>query len=216
MDKETLSKYGWVVIVIIILVILMSFAAPFGNYFSNGFKESVHSLTKSMNSENIQMVDEMDLYYNYFSEPIDYNTYYTANDISKNRRLYAIGATNVNYVVAEFNEGYTEVVISKNIPSENAESDGKMARSTVAMYNKLYKVGESTLTTIRILEGVTNIGNETFTYHSKINTMYIPKSVTLIEYSNWSGKHITVYGERDSYAETWAAQFGFTFVETRF
>lgn len=47
MDKETLSKYGWVVIVIIILVILMGFASSFGLFTANSFEATWNSLSVS-------------------------------------------------------------------------------------------------------------------------------------------------------------------------
>ena len=36
MDKETLSNYGWVVIVVIVLAIMIVLATPFGNYIAKG------------------------------------------------------------------------------------------------------------------------------------------------------------------------------------
>ena len=44
MDKETLSKYGWVVVVIIILVILMGFASSFGLFTADSFKATYSAL----------------------------------------------------------------------------------------------------------------------------------------------------------------------------
>ena len=44
MDKETLSKYGWVVIVIIILVILMGFSSSFGLFTADSFKAAYTTL----------------------------------------------------------------------------------------------------------------------------------------------------------------------------
>ena len=38
MDKETLSNYGWVVIVVIVLAIMIALATPFGNYIADGTK----------------------------------------------------------------------------------------------------------------------------------------------------------------------------------
>ena len=36
MDRETLSNYGWVVIVVIVLAIMIALASPFGSYIKNG------------------------------------------------------------------------------------------------------------------------------------------------------------------------------------
>ena len=50
MDRNTLSNYGWVVIVVIILAIIMVLATPFGNYIANGTKSI---LTKFSDDANI-------------------------------------------------------------------------------------------------------------------------------------------------------------------
>lgn len=44
MDKETLSNYGWVVIVVVILCILIALASPFGNYISESTTNATHAL----------------------------------------------------------------------------------------------------------------------------------------------------------------------------
>lgn len=36
MDKETLSHYGWVVILILILSVMLALTTPFGDYIGNG------------------------------------------------------------------------------------------------------------------------------------------------------------------------------------
>ena len=38
MDKETLSNYGWIVILTLILAVLLALASPFGNFIADGFK----------------------------------------------------------------------------------------------------------------------------------------------------------------------------------
>ena len=38
MDKETLSNYGWIVILVLILSVLLALATPFGNFVAEGFK----------------------------------------------------------------------------------------------------------------------------------------------------------------------------------
>jgi surface protein len=53
MDKETLSQYGWVVIVIIVLAIMIGLASPFGNYISasvdNTAKGFGNNISNSLN-----------------------------------------------------------------------------------------------------------------------------------------------------------------------
>ena len=38
MDRETLSHYGWIVILVLILAVLLALATPFGNFVAEGFK----------------------------------------------------------------------------------------------------------------------------------------------------------------------------------
>ena len=38
MDKETLSNYGWIVILVLILAVLLALATPFGNFIAGAFK----------------------------------------------------------------------------------------------------------------------------------------------------------------------------------
>ena len=56
MDKETLSNYGWIVIVVIILVILMGLATPFGNYVRDGVTNIMDEFSKAGNV-NIESID---------------------------------------------------------------------------------------------------------------------------------------------------------------
>ena len=57
MDKQTLSNYGWLVIVTLILAIMLALATPFGNYVgdavvsvANGF---VGASNKAIDEDNI-------------------------------------------------------------------------------------------------------------------------------------------------------------------
>ena len=38
MDKETLSHYGWIVILVLILAVLLALATPFGNFIAGAIK----------------------------------------------------------------------------------------------------------------------------------------------------------------------------------
>ena len=165
MDKETLSKYGWVVIVIIVLVILMSFAAPFGNYFSNSTMAILDSLTNAMAGE-AGFVDADKIFSEHFGSINNSNssatTSYTLEEIEADEHLYAIGKTQPEYVVAEFNDDYTEVVITKN----GDESDGlmmdwaDMTTGNVQISPMVENV--ATLQTAVIEEGVASVGGAAF------------------------------------------------------
>ena len=200
MDKETLSKYGWVVIVIIVLVILMSFAAPFGQYFSDSTMAILNSLSKSAGI-NVQLKPDGTI----IKTDSEGNviTDYTPLEIQANERLYPIGKTNPYYVVAEFNEDYTEVVITKN----GTNSDGLMTdwdentNSPMREYNEILEYAEikkgvrtignyafggypypsySKLEFVKLPEGLSSIGDYSFEHCSQIRHLDIPNSVTSI------------------------------------
>ena len=44
MDKETLSHYGWIVILVLILSVMMALATPFGSFVADGFKAAYAGL----------------------------------------------------------------------------------------------------------------------------------------------------------------------------
>lgn len=61
MDKETLSNYGWVVILVLILAVLLALATPFGTFVSDAVKSTTQGLfdlnQTALNSTNIQIND---------------------------------------------------------------------------------------------------------------------------------------------------------------
>ena len=44
MDKETLSHYGWIVILVLILSVMLALATPFGMFVADGFKATYTGL----------------------------------------------------------------------------------------------------------------------------------------------------------------------------
>lgn len=48
MDKETLSHYGWLVVVVIILSIVITFTTPFGKYIASGASSVLKSFSKTV------------------------------------------------------------------------------------------------------------------------------------------------------------------------
>ena len=60
MDKNTLSQYGWVVIVIIVLLILIALATPFGSFVAKSVKSSVEAFDGKVGN----MFDDADINYN--------------------------------------------------------------------------------------------------------------------------------------------------------
>lgn len=69
MDKETLSHYGWIVVLVLVLSVLLAMATPFGKYIANAVENTTQGLfnteQKALDAANIeQMENEWDDYLN--------------------------------------------------------------------------------------------------------------------------------------------------------
>ena len=66
MDKETLSHYGWIVIVVLVLAIMLALATPFGTYVGDAVAETargfVGTAENNLNEDNIK---EQDVFWDY-------------------------------------------------------------------------------------------------------------------------------------------------------
>ena len=138
-------------------------------------------------------------------------TNYTVEEIEANEYLYAIGATKREYVVAKFNEDYTEVVITKNgedsdgvimgfapWTSSSPMSDKRETLRTAIIKNGITKINPGTagngtfyycknLTNITIPDSVTDIGGGTFCYCSSLKEITLPESVTELNGTMFKG-----------------------------
>lgn len=155
MNKETLSKYGWVVIVIIIIVILLGFAAPLGNFVADSTMATLESIGKNVPSIIRGPIKEV-------------ITRVTPEEIESNPLIYGIGATKQEYVIATFSEDYSEVVITKN----GKDSDGKMVdwSNPTTPFEQPMFTHKDTLTKMTVEPGVVNMGQ-----YCAINTTYLTK-----------------------------------------
>ena len=66
---------------------------------------------------------------------------------------------------------------------------------------------------VKLAEGVKSIGSKAFTDCSNLRGIYIPRSCTSIAADAFSGNAITIYGYKGSYAETYALNQGFNFID---
>lgn len=113
----------------------------------------------------------------------DETTSYTMEQIEADEHLYAIGKTKKEYVVAKFNDDYTEVVITKN----GDDSDGLMCDFAIWSGNgkSPMTIHGNTLQTAIIKEGVASIGNggagyAPFGHCIKLTSISLPNSLTYI------------------------------------
>ena len=72
----------------------------------------------------------------------------------------------------------------------------------------------TSLTSVKIPDSVTSIGEYAFAYCSGLTSVTIPRSVTKIEGGAFDNdEKLTIYGYRDSYAETFALRYNIPFVQ---
>ena len=115
-------------------------------------------------------------------------TNYTSEEIESSEYLYAIGKTKPEYVVAKFNNDYTEVVITKN----GEESDGIIQEFAVWTINSPMSDKKDTLKKAVIKEGVTDTGSGgggrgTFGLCSALEVVELPNSLIYINNSTFVG-----------------------------
>ena len=106
----------------------------------------------------------------------DGSTDYSHEVIVAKPLLYAIGKTKPEHVVAEFNEDFTSVTITKN----GEDSDGTMKRFSVGTINP-FADHSGTLSNVIVADGITNIGYRAFSHCTNLTTLTTPDSVTIIE-----------------------------------
>ena len=49
MDRNTLSRYGWIIIVTLVLAVMMAFATPFGTYVGDGVVSVANGIVGTSN-----------------------------------------------------------------------------------------------------------------------------------------------------------------------
>ena len=105
-------------------------------------------------------------------------TNYTSEEIENSEYLYAIGKTKPEYVVAKFNDDYSEVVITKN----GEDSDGIVADFAPWMASSPMSDKKDTLNKVVVKEGIVNLGcgsggSGTFKDCTNLKKVALPKSL---------------------------------------
>lgn len=176
MDKETLSNYGWVIIVIIIIAILIGLASPFAGFI----KDMTLSTLGGLRTKQENVLDEI-------KEKTPPK--YSKEEIEKNPLLFGIGATKLEYVVAEFSEDYKTVKIIKN----GDVSDGKMldwVNPTKPITLPMYQHRQQ-IETVIIEDGITHIGDYAFYACVAIKgPVQFPSSLQSIGNASFAGSSI--------------------------
>ena len=108
---------------------------------------------------------------------VEATTYYTMAEINADKYLYAIGKTKKEYVVAKFNEDFTEVVITKN----GDDSDGLMKDYNSGAGYASPMREKTTLQKAIIKEGIVNISIYSFYECKNLAEVILPNSLREID-----------------------------------
>ena len=111
-------------------------------------------------------------------------TTYTVEEIEADEHLYAIGKTVSTYVVAKFNDDYTQVTITKN----GEDSDGLIKDFAPWIGDKSpMEKHKDTLQIAVVEKGIVNTGDGMFYQCAELTSIIIPYSVTRIgQHTFWN------------------------------
>ena len=161
MDKSTLSNYGWIVIVTLVLAVMLALASPFGSYVAKGFENTYTSFTQTLSTGLGQK--------------------FTYSEIEKDPHLYGIGKTKPEFVIAEYNDDYTEVTIYKN----GIDSDGLM-KDWEYKTTSVFQEHKETLKKVVFENGIKCIGNYAFMGCKNIEKIKLPSTIEEVGMSTFS------------------------------
>lgn len=215
MDKEVLTGYGWIVVCALILAVMIAMVTPFGGFITRATKDTVDGILSTRNREVAPVV-------------IPPGKVYTLEEIEADDRMFAIGETKSEGVLAKFNDDYTAVAIFPN----GEESDGIVseyapwvhggATSPLAAYSDslqqvVFKEGiiriegggaghrlfgtNPSITSVSLPSSLTYIGDYTFYNCSELEEIIIPKHVAGIGHSVFEGSGLTNITIPDSVKE---------------
>ena len=171
MDKQSLSRFGTIVVVVLILSLMIAFATPFGSFVVNGVKDSLFGF-------NDFAIDKL-------KNP-DVDVSFGGGGSGSGSKPLAAGLyeTGTNYSVMLMS---WDDLIANNILSSNGvvQSTSQLTGDLV-ISDALTEIPDnayascSSLTSVIIPNGVTSIGNGAFGYSSNLLDITIPLSVTSI------------------------------------
>lgn len=101
-------------------------------------------------------------------------TNYTAEEIENDPHLFGIGQTKPEYVVARFNDDYSNAIVTKNVDNSDGKMKGFKAKESPFFLNK------ETLTSVSVKQGVTVIGAAAFCDCINITAVNLPDSIEQI------------------------------------
>ena len=191
MDKQTLSNYGWLVIVTLILAVMLALATPFGTYVgdavvsvANGF---VGASDAAIDEDNIAVnEDKWDSKFDYSSFDKNSKVGATFSDgttltwdelqLEKNGTKYGYNASAIDDTSIGDNAFYNcDYLISITIPD-----------SVTNVYCAAFDCCDN-LTSVTIPNGLTNIDVGTFSSCTSLTSIKLTNDVAIIQSYAFSG-----------------------------
>lgn len=174
MDKQTLSNYGWLIIVTLILAVMLALATPFGTYVgdavvsvANGF---VGTSDNAIDKNNISSMQ------NKWEEKLNANVgavTFCETIVPKGDGLYDYISTPITFTWNELLNMDEELVYEYNLRSYPLDISKSHIGDGIFYYNAL-------ITSITIPSGVTSIGRDAFAFNWQLENVTIPSSVKSI------------------------------------
>lgn len=199
MDKETLSHYGWIVILVLILAVLLALASPFGNFVAGAIKATTAGFfgvnQAALNSTGLITVDDQE-----FNDASNGAGIDTSNEFVPG--LYQTGAIEKHKagenITTMLKMSWDELlekgilhnnggVVSGNYDTnlyENSSSSDLLGDLIMPTDGTVTSIANHTfrsctmLTGVTIPDSVTSIGERAFQKCDGLTSMEIPNSVT--------------------------------------
>ena len=152
MDDNTITEYGWIVIVILVILAALVFVPQLNNIIEDTTKEKIEEPVAD-SGETL--------------------TSYTQKDIEdSNGILVAIGKNKPLDVVARFTHDYQSVIITKN---------GEASSGVVGSFPESYRSKLSALSSVTFAEGIVTIGANAFADCTSLKGIDFPATLKKVE-----------------------------------
>ena len=179
MDKQTLSNYGWLVIVTLILAVMLAFATPFGTYVGDG----VVSIANSFVGASDQAIDEDNIKTNgeKWDSKFDYSGFNNSSPHAEFNSYWDEASQSA--ISGKFILTWDELKL-KESSDKYGHDYGEISNTSVGDY--AFDTC-SNLTKIILPEGISSIYEYAFYGCNSLTTISIPSTVTYIDVSAFDG-----------------------------
>ena len=185
MDKETLSHYGWIVVLILILSVMIALATPFGNYIKMAVKTTTEGLfTVNKDAMNVAGLDMEDVVFGDNTEENGEIEYEDFTITSSNRdKIGYTGTENENLVIPETFYDEENDVWYKVVAIGKSAFSSRSNLASVTIPKTVKTIGASAfyycdgLSSVIINGDISTIATGTFSYCRNLSSIELPCSI---------------------------------------